>query len=266
MSNQPARRRRRRRRPARPTGAAGESEVGRRPASESDAPPADRGPGGGKRSGGAEPPPQRRGTIFGLPRLSVALLGGLLVAMIAVFALQLIFPAESVVEVEGVQIFPDQGRRHLTADQTFDAYNSSPPTSGPQPAEAPEAAVYLLDDEFIPQPAEMLPLLERGGIVIYYEPDAHPHPSESDGLLSAMQSLRQFRERLAVVPLEGLADAHDGATIVAAAWRTLLPVRQWDADGSEQIRAFMQNAPEGYYDRYRLERGEPSVSSGSASE
>ena len=265
MSNQPARRRRRRR-PARPTGTAGESEVGQRSANESNSESSERGRGGGKRSGSSSEQPQRRGTIFGMPRMSVALLGGLLVAMIAVFAMQLIFPPDDVVDVQGVQVFPDQGRRHLEAGETFDAYNSSPPTSGPQPAEAPDADVYLPDDEFVPNPAEMLPLLERGGIVIYYDPQTYTDAEDPSDLLGAMQSLRQFRERLAVVPIEGLTDQHDGATIVAAAWRTLLPIAQWDADGNEQLTAFLQNAPDGYYDRYRLERGNPAVSAGTSSE
>lgn len=196
--------------------------------------------------------------------MTVALLGGLLVAMIAVFAMQLIFPPDDVVEVEGVQTFPDQGRRHLGEGETFDAYNSFPPTSGPQQAEGPEPDVYLPDDETIPQPAEMLPLLERGGVVVYYDPSVYESADDPSSLLGAMQSLRQFRERLAVVPLEGLADEHPGVTIVAAAWRTLLRVAHWDAEGNEQLAAFLQNAPEGYYDRYRLERGDTTVSAGTS--
>ncbi len=201
-----------------------------------------------------------------MPRMSVALLGGLLVAMIAVFAMQLLFPTESVVTVEGVQTFADQGRRHLGDGETFGSYNSSPPTSGPQPAEAPDADVYLPDDEHIPRPDQMLPLLERGGVVIYYDPDTYTNAEDTSGLLGAMQSLRQFRERLAVVPIEGLAAEQDGATIVLAAWRTLLRVSQWDADGNDQITAFLQNAPEGYYDRYRLERGDSTLSAGTSSQ
>ena len=198
--------------------------------------------------------------------MSVALLGGLLVAMIAVFAMQLIFPPEDVVEVQGAQTFPDQGRRHLDEGETFSAYNSSPPTSGPQPAEAPAAEVYLPDAEQIPDPAEMLPLLERGGIVIYYDPASYTDADDPSGLLGAMQSLRQFRERLAVVPIEGLADAHGGATIVVAAWRTLLPIAEWDAEGNDQLTAFLQNAPDGYYDRYRLERGDSTLSAGTSAQ
>ena len=78
----------------------------------------------------------------------------------------------------------------------------------------------------------MLPLLERGGVVIYYDPDIYTNADDPSGLLGAMQSLRQFRERLAVVPINGLANQHDGVTIVVAAWRTLLKVTQWDADGN----------------------------------
>ncbi len=260
MSNQQPRRRRRRRRPARPAGASGESEVGR----QTDAAVDDesRGPGGGRRSGAAatQEPPRR--TLFGMPRMSVALLGGLLVAMIAVFAMQLIFPPDEVLRVEGVQNFPDQGRRHLGEGETFDAYNSYPPTSGPQPAEGAAAEVYLPDAEAIPSPAQMLPLLERGGVVIYYDAEVYTSADDPGGLLGAMQSLRQFRERLAVVPLEGIGEQYEGATIVVAAWRTLLPVLAWDSDGNEQISSFMQNAPDGYYDRYRLERGDSVISAG----
>lgn len=265
MSNQPARRRRRRR-PARPTGQSGESEVGRRTDAQAASESSDRGRGGGKRSGGAAEQPQKRSTIFGMPRMTVALLGGLMVAMIAVFAMQLIFPPDEVADVKGVQSFPDQGRRHLQDGETFDAYNSSPPTSGPQPAEAPDADVYLPDADFIPQPAQMLPLLERGGIVIYYDPEFYSDDEDTSDLLGAMKSLRQFRERLAVIPIANLADDHAGATIVAAAWRTLLPINQWDADGNEQLSAFLQNAPDGYYDRYRLERSDSTISAGTSSE
>ena len=84
----------------------------------------------------------------------------------------------------------------------------------------------------------MLPLLERGGVVIYYDPNSYTDAEDTSGLLGAMDSLRQFRERLAVVPIEGLAAEHDGATIVLVAWRSLLRVAQWDADGNEQITAF----------------------------
>lgn len=263
--------RRRRRRPRRPVGSSGESEVGARPenAESSDSGGEARGPGGGRRRGGDQAQaqqPQRR-TIFGLPRMSVALLGGLLIAMIAVFAMQLIFPPEEVTQVEGVTVYPDQGRRHLDEGETFDDYNSFPPTSGPQPAEGAEVKVWLSDDENIPTPVEMLPLLERGGIVIYYDPDVYEDAEDPTGLLGALRSLRQFRERLAAVPIEGLAqNRSDGATILAVAWRTMLPVQSWNVEGDTQLSGFMQNAPEGYYDRYRLERDATTVSAASTDE
>ena len=199
--------------------------------------------------------------------MSVALLGGLLVAMIAVFAMQLLFPPEEVTEVEGVQVFADQGRRHLAEGETFKDYNSFPPTSGPQPEVGAEAKVWLPDEDDIPTPAQMLPLLERGGIVIYYDPDVYEDAEDPSGLLGAMRSLRQFRERLAAVPIDGLAAGRDdGATIVAVAWRTMLALGLWDAEGDTQLSGFMQNAPEGYYDRYRLERDGASVSAAGSDE
>ncbi len=263
MSQQPARRRRRRR-PAQTDAQRGESPVSRRSEPESPSESGDRGPGGGRRSAGSADQRPRPRTFLGMPRMTVALLGGLLVAMIAVFAMQLIFPPEEVLEVEGVQVFPDQGRRHLVEGETFDAYNSWPPTSGPQPVEAPDAEVYLPDDESIPQPTQMLPLLERGGVVVYYDPDSYTSADDPSGLLGAMRSLSEFRERLAVVPLEGLAERKNGSTIVVAAWRTLLAIPKWDAEGNDQLIAFLQNAPDGYYDRYRLERGDSAISSGTA--
>ena len=201
-----------------------------------------------------------------MPRMTVALLGGLLVAMIAVFAMQLIFPPDEVAEVQGVQTFPDQGRRHLQEGETFDAYNSSPPTSGPQLAEARPPTSTSLITSPSPSPPRCCPCSSAAAWSSTTTPSTTRSADDPSGLLGAMQSLRQFRERLAVVPLEGLADQHNGATIVAAAWRTLLPINQWDADGNEQLTSFMQNAPEGYYDRYRLERGDPAVSAGTSSE
>ena len=250
MSNQRPRRRRNRR-PASEAATTNESAP-----AESES-----GPGGGRRrSSDRGKPQQRSGSIFGIPRMSFALMAGLLVAMIAVFAMQLIFPPEDVVSVEGVVTFPDQGRRHLDDGELFSGYNSDPPTSGPQIAEGPEARVYRVGDEVVPAPAEMLPLLERGGIVIYYDPDEHQTGEAANDLLTSIESQRSFADRLAAVPIEGLAGSRDdGATIVAAAWRTHLAIPAWDADGQDQLRAFLLLAPDGYYNRFILDRGDSSV-------
>ena len=211
MSQQPQRRRRRRSRPAaRQNTGQGEG--------------AERGASGGRASdGGARSQPPRR-TIFGLPRMSFAILAGLLVALIAMFGMQLAFPPSDVVEIRGVVSYPDQGRRHLEEGEQFLAYNSSPPTSGPHHDAAPRAGIYGADEPApfneIPDPAQMLPLLESGGVVVYYDPD-HPITAE---LLLWLRTLANVRLNLSAVPLEGLAALHDGAPIAAAAWRTLLPL------------------------------------------
>ena len=258
MSQQPARRRQRRRRTSR----------------RADHPPAERteaGESGGGRSrdGGGErgsQPGKRKDTIFGMPRLAFSLIAGLLVAMVAVFAMQLIFPNDRVAEVEGVEVFPDQGRRQLAAGERFGDYNSFPPTSGPLPyiEAGPEAAAYGADGtggecSAISGPEGLLPVLSRGGVVIYYD-------SEMDaGELSAWYDAQRLsRQKLALAPLEGLRGSRgDGAPIVAAAWRTLLPVQALDEDGREQLGAFIQYQPDGYYDRYQLDTsGIPACDAG----
>ena len=88
------------------------------------------------RDRGASAEPRKR-TIFGLPRMSFALLAGLLVAMIALFGFQILFPPSEVTEIRGIIAYPDQGRRHLADGETFNGYNSSPPTSGPHHDEPP---------------------------------------------------------------------------------------------------------------------------------
>ena len=108
-------------------------------------------------------------------------------------------------------------------------------------------------------PAGLLPVLSRGGVVIYYD-------SEMDaGELSAWYDAQRLsRQKLALAPLEGLRSSReDGAPIVAAAWRTLLPVQALDEDGREQLGAFIQYQPDGYYDRYQLDTsGIPACDAG----
>lgn len=266
MTQRPARRRQRRRRTSRradnPAGAQPEAARSEAAGSES----GDGGDGGRKRGERASPPAKRKDTIFGMPRLAFSLIAGLLVAMVAVFAMQLIFPNDRVAEVEGVEVYADQGWRQLGAGERFGEYNSFPPTSGPLPySEAgPEAAAYGADGSggecsVISGPEGLLPVLSRGGVVIYYD-------SEMDaGDLSAWyEAQRLSRQKLALAPLEGLRGSReDGAPIVAAAWRTLLPVQALDEDGREQLGAFIQYQPDGYYDRYQLDTsGIPACGAG----
>ena len=266
MSHQPQRRRRRRRsrRPAQGQAAPVASSEATSESSDAAASPSG-GRGGGRgheraneRAGG---PPAKR-TIFGLPRMSFAILAGLLIALISMFGLQLAFPSDDVTEIRGVVSFADQGRRHLADGESFDAYNSAPPTSGPHHAEAPRPGVYGADEpapfNVIPSPDEMLPLLESGGVVVYYDPD-HPVAKE---LLPWLKSLAGVRYNLSAVPVEGLTALHDGSPIVAAAWHTLLPLPAPSEDDDKDdlppyrtlMEVFLSSGEEGYYERYVLDR------------
>ncbi len=258
MSQQPARRNRRRRRNSSRRAANNPPAA---PAAEASANGGNGGKddSGGRRNRGQSAgtgPPKKKDTIFGMPRLAFSLIAGLLVAMIAVFAMQLIFPGNRAAEVEGVELYPDQGRRQLQEGELFAAYNSFPPTSGPLPhaPAIPEAAAYDLtgaggDCSLIAAPSELLPVLSRGGIVIYYDSAIDP------AALSAWYDAQRLsRPKLALAPIQGLRDQRpDGAGIVAAAWRTLLPVQAFDDDGRQQLDAFIQFRPDGYYDRYMLD-------------
>ena len=261
MSQQPSRRSRRRRRnsPRRadnpPPPAAAESSDG--------------GGDGAKRGRGQSAgagPPKKKDTIFGMPRLAFSLLAGLLVAMVAVFAMQLIFPNDRPAEVDGVEVYADQGWRQLGEGEEFAAYNSFPPSSGPLPhaAAVPEAAAYDMSGEggdcsVISGPQDLLPVLSRGGVVIYYDSALDP-----GSLTTWYEAQRLSRPKLALAPIAGLRDGRgDGAGIVAAAWRTLLPVQAFDDDGRQQLDAFIQFRPDGYYDRYMLDNsGIPSCGAG----
>lgn len=265
MSQQPARRNRRRRRNAarranNPPAATAAETSGSDGGSDS-------GSGNRKRGQSAgSGPPKKKDTIFGMPRLAFSLIAGLLVAMIAVFAMQLIFPSNRTAEVEGVELYPDQGRRQLQEGERFAAYNSFPPTSGPLPhaPAIPEAAAYDLageggDCSLISAPSELLPVLSRGGIVIYYDSAMDP------AAISAWYDAQRLsRPKLALAPIQGLRTQRpDGAGIVAAAWRTLLPVQAFDDDGRQQLDAFIQFRPDGYYDRYMLDNtGIPQCETG----
>ena len=282
MSEQPQRRRRRRRnrRPverqtAPPDGGESAAEAAGEEASEggSDSGAQEvrseggraRGRGGGTRSGGSRAQEQpRKRTIFGLPRMSFAILAGLLVALIAMVVMQQLFPPSNVTEIRGLLAYPDQGRRHLAEGETFDTYNSTPPTSGPHHDEMPAVGVYGADEDApfnqIPDPVRMLPLLESGGVVVYYDP-AH---ELADELLAWLRLLAGNRPYLAALPIAGLTEMHDGAPIVAAAWRTLLPIEppaedeEAEEDGQPawraQLEVFLSSGESGYYERYVLDR------------
>ncbi len=145
-----------------------------------------------------------------------------------------------------VQTFEDLGRDHLAAGQTYDLYNSNPPTSGPH---APQPAPWGVQDE--PVAKEVLPHnMEHGGVVIGYDCAAGEAPLDDAGC-------QQLRDQLARITESAVADgrlvlmvpyAGMERRISLAAWRTLDAFDQFDG---ERVRAFIASFdrrfnPEGF--------------------
>ena len=205
----------------------------------------------------AQAPPEK---IFGMSRSMFALLAGLLVAMIALFVLQIVMDSDSENgSLDSVARFPDQGRRHLLVSETFpiDAYNSYPPTSGPHQAAGVAPGLYAADqaEPFNETPAfaALLPLLEAGGIVVYYDPAVL---SENDvGLLQiTVDRQRNVQPLIALVALSGLAGRENLGPVVATAWRHLEALPDLSAESQQDLVRFWTPAPGGLYERTVLDR------------
>jgi hypothetical protein len=145
-----------------------------------------------------------------------------------------------------VQTFEDMGRDHLAEGQTYDLYNSNPPTSGPH---APRAASLGVHDE--PVPKEVLPHnMEHGGVVIAYNCSAGSAPLDDAGC-------QQLRDQLAAVTDSAVADGRQvlmipfpgmERRIALTAWRTL---DAFDTFDEQRIEAFIASFdwrfnPEGF--------------------
>lgn len=210
---------------------------------------------------------ERRKTILGLPRMIFFIMAGLVVVIIVTtIANQLVTPSD---DIAGARRFPDQGRRHLAAGEDFalDDYNTYPPTSGPQAEQGATPGIYGPgeEDEAFQQPppfAELLPILERGGIVIYYDPGR-----VSDIDLGALK--RSFVEpaRAAGLTLLSLValdlappDGSPIAPIVATAWRHTLEIEVLDEAAQDLLRDFITPAPAGLYLRFVLDPRPPAPS------
>jgi len=213
---------------------------------------------GGRRRGARVPDAgSKPRTILGLPRTVFFMMAGLLVVILATtIAGQL---ADSNTDIEGVQRFSDQGRRHLADGEVFDEYNSFPPTSGPQAAQGVTPGVYgpEADDaafQKAPSFAELLPILEQGGVVIYYDPGRLP-AADAQQLRDVFVS--QSRDAgLTLLTLVALDDTLPAA-IVATAWRHALEIDLLDEAAQDLLREFHTPSPVGLYQRFVL--NPPSV-------
>jgi Protein of unknown function (DUF3105) len=89
---------------------------------------------------------------------------------------------------EPVETFADQGHEHIEVGNSYDDYNSSPPTSGPHWTVPADPGFHAEDVA----PEQLVHNLEHGQIVVYYHPDVH------EGVRSAIEDLVQ-EEPIALV-------------------------------------------------------------------
>ena len=145
-----------------------------------------------------------------------------------------------------VQTFEDQGTEHLEPDQTYDLYNSDPPTTGPH---APAPAEFGVHD--MPVAKEVLPHnMEHGGVIVLYDCSAGVAPLDDAGC-------QNLRDQLEAITEENVADGklvlmapYSGMEhpIVLTAWRTLDAFDQFD---EQRVQAFIDSFdrkfnPEGF--------------------
>ena len=200
----------------------------------------------GDRGGRAQPD-----TVFGIPRMLFVIGLGILVATLGIFVLDQVGGSSSDgedLDLSSVETFPDQGRRHLEPDESF-VYNSNPPTSGPHAAVGVAPGIYDSPQPF----ASLLPVLEQGGIVIYYRPDLVGSAGEENLRTLVQDGLDQ--EFTIVLT----ADDRIDDPIVATAWRHALRL---DAFDRERLRDFIL----GFGGLFVLElKPEPPIAQGATS-
>lgn len=202
----------------------------------------------GGRESGSSPRPN---TIFGMPRFMFTMTVGIFAALLFVIVLQQVLgPATD--DIDGVQRFPDLGRRHLASGEVFDDYSSNPPTSGPQNVEGVPPGIYGPAEgaprDFIPTAAELLPVLEAGGIVIHYRGDL---VSEAQ-----LQTLRRIVEDLARLRATNIVLTMNPAIespVVAAAWGHLFSFEELYEDFDQDLLLFVAGEDERFYGRFVLE-------------
>ena len=145
-----------------------------------------------------------------------------------------------------VQTFEDLGLDHLEPGQTYDFYNSDPPTTGPHVVPAAEWGVH---DS--PLPKEVLPHnMEHGGVVILYDCSAGEAPLDDtecqelrDQLTAITESNRSNGKLILMTPYSGMEHP-----IALTAWRNLDAFDQFDG---QRVQAFIDSFerrfnPEGF--------------------
>jgi hypothetical protein len=205
-----------------------------------------------------DPVVKRKGppaTIFGMPRMIFLMSAGITVAILMVIIINQVAPPSDA--VEGVTQFPDQGRRHLVEGEVFTAYNSDPATSGPQDPLGVPPGKYGPDEaapfDFVPSDAQLLPVLEAGGLVIHYDPAS----------LSDLQTeqLQDFLDLAATATPNVVLTADTGlaAPIIATAWTHHFTLDELDDDFIDDLAKFVLDRDESFYQRFVLERNPETI-------
>jgi uncharacterized protein DUF3105 len=141
-----------------------------------------------------------------------------------------------------VRDFPEVSREHIEVGQQHEAYNSSPPTSGPH-YQVPA------DPGFYPSPLppeQLVHNLEHGQIVIWYRPDA------PEGTIEGLQALVEqanaraqasgFVEPLLASPYDDIAG---DSNLVLTAWTRLRSCVSYSREAIDRFRAqFQGRGPE----------------------
>ena len=134
--------------------------------------------------------------------------------------------------IEGVQSYPNLGRRHLRAGELH-TYADIFPTSGPHEPTWTSPGFYNKAQ----RPTQLVHALEHGNIVIYYE---QPDPAVMTQLESWADLFTGTWDGVVVTPKSGLGDK-----VVLTAWRKKLELPDFDATKAAAfIDAFRGRGPE----------------------
>jgi hypothetical protein len=130
-----------------------------------------------------------------------------------------------------IQTFEDQGQEHLAEGQTYETYNSNPPTSGPH---APAPAPWGVSDVALPKEVPVHNM-EHGGVVIWYNCAAGDPPLDDaacddlrDGLADITERANREGKQVLMTPYEDM-----DSRIVLSAWTRLDTLDELDADRIE---------------------------------
>ncbi len=132
---------------------------------------------------------------------------------------------------------PDQGRDHVQPGQPHEAYNSTPPTSGPH---YPRWTSWGIKTEPVPDELQVHNL-EHGGIMVQYNCQAKAAPvADCAALKKELESLVNVKPRVIVAPHPKMDHP-----IALTSWGHLLVMDTFDrARAVAFINTYFNHAPE----------------------